>query len=154
MTLVERRAFMRAPGVSPSSVHEERRHLSPAYARKLIADVCKELWLHRDDVLGGSRQLHLVEARVKIAERMLAEGMSVAAIARALHRTHTTVLNYLPQTRMRKLGQNNEMRILRKMTPDVAALVRRIAQAEKVSVDALIARWVAERAKIEERHGP
>jgi DNA-binding transcriptional regulator YiaG len=66
--------------------------------REIIAQVARERMVAPELIEGRSRQRNVMNARVVVARRLVARGMSEERIARMLHVSVPTVENWQQQT--------------------------------------------------------
>lgn len=65
----------------------------PKTMREILAEVCADYDLDRDDMLSPARWQPLARARQDFMARATEAGKTRSAIGRFLHRDHTTVLH-------------------------------------------------------------
>jgi predicted transcriptional regulator len=130
-----------------SSVHEEREQKPiPAVNRSkaIIREVLTEHWVNADDFFGSSRAPVFVAARIDVAQRLRAAGLTDTLVARAMKRDRATVANYFPERRRYKRRRYEVETLLRKLAPEQRKVVQEAARAEDISVQMLVVRWIAE----------
>ena len=60
----------------------------------LLETYCKSLGYRVEDIIKGSHEAKEVEKRAIIARALMRRGLGVVAIAHAMKKHHTTILNY------------------------------------------------------------
>lgn len=64
-------------------------------AAEILADVCREHGITRQELWARTRNAEIVRIRVEAIRRLYATGRSLSAIGRAMHRDHTTIGHHL-----------------------------------------------------------
>jgi hypothetical protein len=118
----------------------------PTTMRGTIDAVIARHRINRDDFFGPKRSEYLVAARRDAAVRMKALGYNDYRIAREMRRDVGTIRNYYqPRGDRRAVARADG--IMAKLAPDLASVVVKAAQAEEVTVEQLLVRWIADRAE-------
>jgi chromosomal replication initiation ATPase DnaA len=115
-----------------------------AKGNAIIRAVLAERNVAAEDFFSSCREQQLVEARVQVAQQLMAAGYALSSIAKAMKRHHSTILYYLPEFRAARSIAHH--RIVRLMANDARAALEACVKAEGIPFDLLIAQWVAERA--------
>lgn len=96
------------------------------------------------DFFSTSRDCDLTEARRDAARQLSEAGFTHTRIAKLLRRDRSTIDYYLEQT-----GRSRLHAMMEPLPTEVKQTVKAIAEAEGVTVYALIREWISERATYE-----
>ncbi|GAC1572995.1 MAG: hypothetical protein NVS3B5_02250 [Sphingomicrobium sp.] len=116
---------------------------------QIIAEVLEKHAINLDDLTGRCRDAYLVEARMDAAHRLRAADFLSTQIGKILKRDHTTILHYLSEDKRTRKIRTLRLSRFKWMAPDVKDQVIEIAMAEDADPGALVAGWIAERARYE-----
>ena len=67
----------------------------PLFPREVIADVASLFRITAEDITGGDRHAHFIDARATVAKILHSRDLSYPHIGRILNRDHSTVINLL-----------------------------------------------------------